>query len=614
MVVQDYDTGRTAPSHHTVVVPGGRAPSGPPPAVVPMEDPHRVRTTSRPGTAAPSGIEGHPPAPITINIPPQGVQGVQGVTGPPAIGYPPPVPEGHGPIIRIPTRSRSRSYSPTYRGRSRSRSSSYDRHPPVILPDPHPVSYGTPVTPAPVTNVIHPSESRRTRSRSSPREPQIVQVPGPTYVPTYRDSERRPAVLRRRTRSPSRRSYYSRSRSRSPPPIVIGEHGAPYGRHYGPGYGAPYGPGYGAPYDHDYGGHFDPDHDRGRPWFGSGRPWFGGRSRRRRPRSYSPYSSDSRDYDRGRRRTHRRHPRTRSWSPSIRSRSPDPSRRAHTYGPTHSRYSRYSPDGGVPVSHRPPPRTQPYEHDAGIHPSRPRSRSPEYIPTRRPTTHRSRSPEYLLTHRPTTHRSRSPEYIPTHRPTTHRSRSPEYIPTRRPTTHRSRSPEYIPTRLPTTHRSRSPEYIPTRRPTTHRSRSPEYIPTRRPTTHRSPSPDYPPGPSRRPTYTHTPRSPTPDYPPSGRRSPPTIVHIEGHGGSEPPEPHFVRIPSRPIAQRPVPSVIHEDDERGSPRRRLAEHIRRTPGTEPIFPEEDEVRGAEDGARPPPGRVATVPAAIQPFLL
>ena len=167
------------------------------------------------GTAAPSGTEGHPPAPITINIPPQGVQGV---TGPPVVGPPLQVPHSHDPIIGIPTRSRSRSYSPIYRGRSRSRSSSYDQHPPMIVLDPHPVSYEMPVT-----NVMNRSESRRRRSRSSFREPQIVQVPSPTRSPEFR----------------------------SPPPIIIAAHNANpyYAPSYGVSYGynAPYGPGYGAP-------------------------------------------------------------------------------------------------------------------------------------------------------------------------------------------------------------------------------------------------------------------------------------------------------------------------------------------------------------------------------
>jgi hypothetical protein len=189
------------------------------------------------------------PSPIVLGPPPLQQQ--------PGIMIPPPITRvTHRIESRTPSRSRSSdTYQPwyppmvvqAYRGRSRSRSSSYDRHPPVILPDPHPLSYGMPITPAPVTNVIHRSESLRT-SRSSFREPQIAQVPSLAYVPAYSDNERRPAVLRKSKRIPSRRSYHSRSpRSRSPPPIVIAERGASSGRPYGPSYGAPYGPGYGAP-------------------------------------------------------------------------------------------------------------------------------------------------------------------------------------------------------------------------------------------------------------------------------------------------------------------------------------------------------------------------------
>ncbi|KAF7978738.1 hypothetical protein HWV62_44744 [Athelia sp. TMB] len=78
-------------------------------------------------------------------------------------------------------------------------------------------------------------------------------------------------------------------------------------------------------------------------------------------------------------------------------------------------------------------------------------------------------------------------------------------------------------------------------------------------------------------------------------------HIGGHEGvahSEDSQPHIVRIPSRAGTRRPgrserrgPPSTIPEGDEGGrhSPRSTLIHRLRHATGTEPVFPEEEEVR-------------------------
>jgi hypothetical protein len=127
----------------------------------------------------PSLVESHPPAPITINLPRQEVQGVVG--GSPLLAKPTSL---RGPLV-VPSRSYSSSFS--------SRSGNYDQLPTVVTnPD---ISYGVPRVTDGVTTV-QPS-----RGRHSSRDPQdhlMMLRRKRSYSPSYKkipSHDRPPMIL-----------------------------------------------------------------------------------------------------------------------------------------------------------------------------------------------------------------------------------------------------------------------------------------------------------------------------------------------------------------------------------------------------------------------------------